>query len=126
MKSLLVRGVVAAAVMAAIGACGTPAPNRALSAAAEAGRDIAISKGCTACHGNNGEGGVGPAWVGLFGSTVELTGGATAIADEQYLRQSITDPEAAVAAGFTVSMPKVDLTDDQVDAIIDYIEELGE
>lgn len=125
MRSLIVRsGAIAAALL--LGACGSAAPDRTLSAAATAGRDVAISKGCTACHGNNGEGGVGPAWAGVFGSEVELEDGTTVLADEAYLRRSIMDPVAQVAAGFTVSMPKVKLSDDEVESVIDYIEELGE
>jgi len=127
MRSLTVRtAVVLAGLALLIGACGTPEPDPALSAAATAGREVAISNGCTACHGNNGEGGVGPAWVGLYGSEVNLDGGTTVAADEAYLRRAIVDPEAQVATGFTVSMPKVNLSDDEVDAVIDYIEELGQ
>jgi len=127
MRSLTVRTVAAlTGLVLLLGACGTSQSDRALSAAATAGREVAISNGCTACHGNNGEGGVGPAWVGLFGGEVELDGGTTVAADEAYLRRAIVDPEAQVAAGFTVSMPKVNLSDDEVDAVIDYIEELGQ
>ena len=45
-------------------ACGGDEPD--LSAAARVGYDISRSNGCVACHGSNGQGGVGPPHVGLF------------------------------------------------------------
>ncbi len=111
-------------MLLSLGACGAAEPDRHLSAEAAAGRDIALSRGCSACHGDNGEGGVGPAWVGLAGSTVVLEGGRAVVADTDYLRRSIVDPEAEVVAGTTLTMPVSVLTDDEVMALIAYIEEL--
>ncbi len=51
-----------------------------------------------ACHGPNGEGGTGPAWIGLFGSEVELKDGSVVVADEAYLRRSIVDPNGEIPA----------------------------
>lgn len=85
---------------------------------------MARSKGCAACHGNSGEGSVGPAWIGLAGSTVELADGSTVVADASYLRRSITDPEAQVVAGVTITMPTTDLSDSEVAALIAYIQEI--
>ncbi|MGF1665347.1 MAG: c-type cytochrome [Acidimicrobiia bacterium] len=95
-----------------------------LSPAAIEGRQIAGDLGCAACHGVDGQGGVGPAWVGLAGSEVELADGSVVLADTEYLRRSITDPEAEVVAGYTTKMPENTLSDDQVDAVVAYIEEL--
>src|SRR5829696_6182792 len=52
---------------------GNGGPNLALAAE---GKDIAARNGCAACHGANGEGGVGPPWVGLLGCEVELNDGS--------------------------------------------------
>ncbi|MFM8002923.1 MAG: c-type cytochrome, partial [Actinomycetota bacterium] len=41
-----------------------------LSPEAAAGREISITAGCASCHGENGEGRVGPKWVGLADSQV--------------------------------------------------------
>jgi cytochrome c oxidase subunit 2 len=94
--------LIAVSVVAA--ACGSTDTSD-LSQQAREGRDLAMSKGCAASHGDVGEGGVGPAWSGLAGSDVELADGSTVTTDAEYLRRSITDPEAQVAAGFTITMP---------------------
>ncbi len=88
------------------------------------GRELALSRGCSACHGQNGEGGVGPAWIGLFGSEVELESGETKTADDGYVRTSIVDPEFEVVAGSTITMPTTPLSEAEVDALVAYIKEL--
>ena len=97
-----------------------------LSAEAEQGRQVAESKGCTSCHRVDGDEGIGPAWGGLAGSEVELSDGTTVVADEQYLRTSILDPNAQIVDGFTGIMPERDLDDAEVDALVAYLQELGD
>jgi cytochrome c oxidase subunit 2 len=120
MRSLL--PIMAAALVVA--ACGSSEPDRELSPAAAAGREVALAEGCAACHGDNGEGSIGPAWIGLAGSTVELEGGGAVVADTEYIRRSIVDPEAEIVAGMTVKMPVTELSDEQIDNLVAYIEEL--
>jgi cytochrome c oxidase subunit 2 len=67
---------------------------------------------------------VGPTWQGLAGSSVELEDGTTVVADSAYLERAIVEPQSEVAKGYTIAMPKVNLTVDEVAAIITYIEEL--
>lgn len=96
-----------------------------LSEEGERGRKIATEEGCAACHGNNGQGGAGPAWTGLAGATVELDDGSSVVADDEYLRTSITDPTVQQRAGFTLQMPENSLTDDEIKSVIAYIHDLG-
>ena len=96
-----------------------------LSPAAAEGLEVARNSGCTACHGTEGQGGVGPAWQGLMGSQVELDDGSTITADPDYIRRSIQDPQADVVAGYTTKMPKNELTSGQIDSIVAYIEALS-
>ena len=96
-----------------------------LSPAAIGGRDIARSNGCAACHGANGQGGVGPAFVGLYLSDRELIDGSIVVADRDYLYESITQPGAKLAAGYRGRMPSNNLDDAQVASIMAWIEELG-
>ncbi|MET0146083.1 MAG: cytochrome c [Ilumatobacteraceae bacterium] len=91
------------------------------SDAVAAGKDLARASGCTACHGVDGQGGIGPAWAGSLGTTIELTDGSTATIDEAYITQSIHDPPAHVQEGFAVAMPANELTDEQVADIVAYI-----
>lgn len=88
------------------------------------GAALAQSKGCMSCHQLDNDV-VGPRWTGLWGSQVELEDGTTVLADEEYLRRAITDPDAERVAGYFVAMPKVDLTDDEVSALVAYIASLA-
>jgi len=96
-----------------------------LSPEAAAGRTLSRSSGCAACHGTNGQGGVGPTFVGLFGSTVTLDDGTTLVADRDYLIESIKEPGAKTVAGFRLPMPTNRLTDDEIDQVVTYIQELS-
>ncbi len=89
--------------------------------ATDEGREISQRAGCTACHGADGEGGIGPAWAGSLGSEIELDDGTTVTVDEAYLERAITDPAAEIHAGFSVTMPENQLTDEEVAQVIDYI-----
>jgi len=111
---------------AAIVACSDSAPPAAAPTDAEAGWAVARQAGCAACHGADSRGGVGPGWVGLYGSEVELADGSTVIADQSYLFESIRDPSAQQAAGLPAIMPTNSLSDDEIDAIVTYIESLAD
>ena len=88
------------------------------------GAALNVSAGCAACHGSAGEGGVGPAYVGLLGAEVELEDGSTIVADAAYLRRSIVDPSAEIAAGYTIAMPANTLTSAEVDDLVAWITSL--
>lgn len=64
------------------------------------GKSLYGSDGCSACHSLTGSAGVGPSFKGIAGSTVTLTGGQTAIADDAYLQQSIANPDAQIVKGY--------------------------
>lgn len=97
-----------------------------LSTEAADGRAIALRQGCASCHGADGSGGVGPSFVGLYGSHVTLTDGSTVVADDEYLRRSITDPGAERVEGYAVNMPfNADVTEEDIEAVLAYIRELG-
>jgi cytochrome c oxidase subunit 2 len=121
------RLAIALSCTAALVACGAnSAADVVLPPAAAEGRDVVRSNGCAACHGRNGGGGVGPTFVGLFGSEVSIQGGETVIADRDYLVESIREPSAKLVEGFNLPMPTNRLDDDQIDAVIAYIEALAE
>ena len=96
-----------------------------LPAPAARGRSIGRTNGCAACHGTHGEGGVGPAFTGLYGSAVTLADGSTVVADEAFLAESIRTPAASKVAGYDVDMPSNDLDDDEIAAVIAYIRALA-
>lgn len=90
------------------------------------GEKLYKERGCNACHSIDGSTLVGPTWKGVFGHEVTVTDGSTVIADENYIRQSIVEPQAKMVKGFGPVMPsfKGILSDAEVDAIIAYIKTL--
>ena len=90
------------------------------------GKALAEKSGCLGCHSLDGTPKVGPTLKGLFGSRVPLSDGSGVTADENYIRESILDPNAKVVKGFQPIMPtfKGQLSDDDVAAIIAYIKTL--
>lgn len=94
---------------------------------AAAGRQLFQSLDCVRCHGNKGEGKIGPALAGILGEEVRLTNEVTTIADESYIRESILVPKARVVAGYKPIMPSFQgqLTDEQVSQLVAYIVSLS-
>lgn len=89
---------------------------------AATGEQLSRDRGCHSCHR---AGGVGPEWTGLYGSEVTLDDGSVVTADEDYIRLAIVDPGAQKVADFNLAMPPTDLDDDEIDAVVAYIETLG-
>lgn len=60
--------------------------------------------GCATCHRSDVRG-RGPSLIGIFNRPVQLASGETVIASEDYVRESILNPQAKVVAGFAPVMP---------------------
>jgi len=90
------------------------------------GARLAREKGCLACHPLDGSKGVGPTFRGLYNSKVTVLQNGTRVtiaADDAYLRESIRLPAAKVVQGFQPVMPAFnDLKDDEVEALVEFIE----
>lgn len=113
----MTRLIGALCAAAALAGCSSDAD---LSPEAALGLEIAQGNGCLACHD---AGRVGPAWNGLVDSEVLLEDGSIVVADDVYLRRSISDPRADIVAGYSVSMPENDLTDEEIEAVVAFIRE---
>jgi cytochrome c oxidase subunit 2 len=59
---------------------------------------------CHTCHTNDATA-RGPVLAGLYGKTIQLTDGKSVLVDDNYIRESILNPAAKVAAGFQPIMP---------------------
>lgn len=83
-------------------------------------------QGCAACHSLDGSRGIGPSWKAIFGKTEKLSGGASVVVDENYIRESIVDPAAKIVEGYAPSMPTYQgkLSDRQLSGVIEYIKTL--
>lgn len=132
-----VRSFAAAAVGAAIAigslaGCGgddgaEPPAVEDMGPLAQEGATLARDLGCVACHAVDPRGrSTGPSWVGLAGSEVTLEAGASVVADREYLERAIRDPRSEVVSGYANIMPtSYELTDDEIDAILAFIEALA-
>ena len=92
-----------------------------------AGQKLFSDLACNSCH-QQGPQARGPALEGLFGKTIELQGGGTALVDEAFIRESIVNPQAKVAAGFLPIMPTFQglVTEEQLLQLIAYVRSLGQ
>jgi len=92
----------------------------------EAGKILYTRRGCAQCHSTDGSRRVGPSFYKLFSSRQRMTTGRTVIVDENYVRESILEPQAKVREGFRPVMPTYQgqLKDAEIDALIEYIKTL--
>ena len=108
---------------------GTPASTADL---ATLGSTLFTQYRCNVCHTINGERAAGPTLKGLYGSQVKLNSGQIVVADTNYLRQSIVDPDSQIVSGYGPSVMSAALSDfttqlnadDTVNALVAYIESL--
>ena len=93
---------------------------------AENGQKLFDELACGNCHKPDNSGRC-PSLTGLFGKTVQLAGGATVLADEGYIRESILQPQAKIVAGYGPIMPTFQglVTEEGVTQLIEYIKSLG-
>lgn len=93
---------------------------------ASEGREVAARYGCFACHTIDGQEHVGPTWRGLYGSIRELADGQQVLANDDYLTQSMMDPESQRVAGFDLVMPSYEGVLSAVDtaAVVEFIRSL--
>lgn len=82
------------------------------------------AKDCMTCHSIDGSEGIGPTLKGIFGRSTKLADGSTVPADEAYLREAIVKPEVKIVHGFDDVMPKPELTDEEVNQILEYLKTL--
>ncbi|MBD3333418.1 cytochrome c oxidase subunit II [candidate division GN15 bacterium] len=93
---------------------------------ADYGRRLYVSKACNTCHSIDGSGNVGPSFLQKFGAEEALADGSFITVDENYLRESILNPQAKIVAGYDPVMPTYQglLKDREVDALIEFIKSL--
>jgi mono/diheme cytochrome c family protein len=96
-------------------------------AQARTGEQIFTAAGCAGCHtfapaGSNGD--IGPSLDELASAAGDREPGTSA---EDYVRESLTNPEAVLVEGFGNAMPSYEgrLTDEQIQALLDYLLQTG-
>ena len=90
------------------------------------GETLVAQYGCAACHSIDGSVLTGPSWLGIWGSQEALTDGTSATVNEEYVTESIKDPDAKIVEGFTAGLMPATLgvQDDEIPHIIEYIKSL--
>jgi cytochrome c oxidase subunit 2 len=90
------------------------------------GEELMEKSGCLACHSIDGSPKIGPTLKGIFGRKVELADGREVVVDEDYVRESIVDPNAKVVKGFQPIMPtyKDSLKAGEITDIIAFVKTL--
>ncbi len=80
---------------------------------------------CVACHSLDGSRKVGPSFLGLFGRQVSFTDGTSAVADENYILESIVNPAAKIVDTYPPGMPPgyASLPPEQLNALVAFIKE---
>jgi cytochrome c oxidase subunit II len=92
---------------------------------ASAGEKLFADLACNTCHRPDAQG-RGPVLQGLFGKTVTLQSGETAVVDEAYVRESILLPSAKITAGYQPIMPTFQglVSEEQLLELIEYVKSL--
>jgi cytochrome c oxidase subunit 2 len=103
------------------------AGGRASESPVAAGEKLFSDLACNTCHRTDSQG-RGPMLTGLYGKPVELQDGRTVVADEAYLRESITNPQAKIVAGFQPLMPTFQglVSEEQLLQLIAYVRSLSQ
>jgi cytochrome c oxidase subunit 2 len=93
---------------------------------AEFGAKLYVSKTCATCHSIDGRAMNGPSFQGVFGHEVTLADGSKVTVDENYIRESILNPQAKVVLGFEPIMPTFQglVQNHEIDALIAFIKSL--
>jgi cytochrome c oxidase subunit 2 len=92
--------------------------------AASAGQQLYTKLGCVTCH--EGTSPRGPELKDVFGSEVQLQTGEIVLADEDYIRESILNPQAKLVAGYPPLMPTFQnqIKEQDIFTLINYIKSM--
>ena len=89
----------------------------------EIGKLVYENRGCATCHSLTGERGQGPTWKGVFGKTETMTDGSQQLVNENYIRESILEPQKHIVQGFEGIMPTYRglLRDREILGVVEFI-----
>ena len=92
---------------------------------ASQGEKLFAKYACNTCHMDTATG-RGPVLAGLYGKTRPLVNGQSVVADDNYLRESILNPTAKVAAGYQPIMPTFQgqVSEDDLIRLLAYVKSL--
>lgn len=96
----------------------------------EVGKDLATLAGCVSCHSQDGRPGTGPTWKDMYGHEAQLADGTSVKVDENYIIESIRNPNAKVVKGFGPpsamnAFSQNQLPDKDVMTLIEYMKSIS-
>jgi len=93
---------------------------------AEAGKLLYTRRGCAQCHSIDGTAGTGPTLKGIYGKTHQMADGSGVVVDDNYIRESILEPQNRIRAGYQPVMATYQglVSDEDIVALIEYIKSL--
>jgi len=94
---------------------------------ASQGEQLFQKYACNTCHTNDASG-RGPVLLGLYGKDVTLSNDTTVKADDNYVRESILNPQAKVVKGFNPIMPTFQgqVSEDDMMKLLAYVKSIGQ
>jgi cytochrome c oxidase subunit 2 len=98
-----------------------------VTGAKERGLKLLEAKGCLGCHTTDGTKKIGPTFKGLFGrKEIVITNGKEheIVVNEDFLRRAVLQPGYDLVKGYSPIMPKLPVTEEELDTIISTIKEL--
>ena len=93
---------------------------------ADFGARLFTKKACNTCHSLDGSKNVGPTFQGLWSREEAMQDGSRIAVDENYIRESVLNPQAKIVAGFQPVMPTYQgiLKEKEIDGLIAFIKSL--
>lgn len=95
----------------------------------EIGKTVYTQKICATCHSTDGKRLVGPSFKNLYGYEREVLVNneeQKVVADADYIKSSIMNPNEAIAKGYPPAMPPAQLTDVEFQGIVAYMKSLSD
>lgn len=79
---------------------------------------------CSSCHSIDGTRIQGPSFKGVWGRSEKLSDGSTITVDENYVRNSVLNPQGQIVEGYPPTMPAFSyLKDKDIEGIIAFLKE---
>ena len=96
------------------------------TAPAASGAELFSTLACNTCHKSDSAARA-PKLEGAYGTQITMVDGTTAKFDDDYIRESILNPQAKVVSGFQPIMPtfKGQISEDQLLQLITYVKSLS-
>jgi cytochrome c oxidase subunit 2 len=94
------------------------------------GKKLYKAKACVTCHTVDGSVLQGPSFKGFFDREHKFTDGGQFVPSpenpiENYMRESILEPAKHIVAGFQAVMPKITVSDREIDCLILFIKDVN-